>query len=263
MHRLAARQHGVVTTAQLLNAGVGRRSIARRVAAGWLIPLHRAVYQVGPVAAAHGREMAAVLACGEGAALSHASAAAIWGFGRQGDVVHVSVTRDVRSRQGIRVHRTTSLDAVVHDGLPLTDPARTLRDLERSATLDEVERAREQAAMLGLVLPDDDPYPEFTRSEGERRLKALCRAAQLPAPRMNARVAGWEVDAYWPAHKLIVEIDGWRYHGTRAAFERDRRRDAALMAAGYRVVRITWRRLTNEPHAVSAQLGALLTVRPA
>ena len=117
--------------------------------------------------------------------------------------------------------------------------------------------------MLGLVLPDDDPYPEFTRSEGERRLKALCRAAQLPAPRMNARVAGWEVDAYWPAHKLIVEIDGWRYHGTRAAFERDRRRDAALMAAGYRVVRITWRRLTKGPHSVTAQLGALLTVRPA
>ena len=262
MHRLAARQHGVVTTAQLLNAGVGRRSIARRVASGWLVPLHRGVYQVGPVAAPLGAEMAAVLACG--GALSHNTAAAIWGFGRRDHLVHVTVEGQARrARQGIRVHRTTSLSAVVHNGLPLTDPARTLRDLERSATVDEVERARERAAMLGLVLPDDDPYPEFTRSEGERRLKALCRAAQLPAPRMNARVAGWEVDAYWPAHKLIVEIDGWRYHGTRAAFERDRRRDAALMAAGYRVVRITWRRLTKEPHSVTAQLGALLTVRPA
>ena len=138
---------------------------------------------------------------------------------------------------------------------------RTLRDLARTTTNDEVERARERAAMLGLVLPDDDPYPEFTRSEGERRLRQLCNAAGLPAPRMNARVAGYEVDAYWPAHRLVVEIDGWRYHGTRQAFERDRRKDAALQAAGYRVVRITYRRLRNEPHAVSAQLGALLAVR--
>ncbi len=262
MHRLAARQHGVVTTAQLLDAGVGRRSIARRVASGWLVPLHRGVYQVGPVAAPLGREMAAILACG--GALSHQTAAAIWGFGRRDHVVHVTVEGQARrAREGVRIHRTASLDAVIHNGLPLTDPARTLRDLERSATIDEVERARERAAMLGLVLPDDDPYPEFTRSEGERRLKALCTAAHLPAPRMNARVAGYEVDAYWPAHKLIVEIDGWRYHGSRQAFERDRRKDAALQAAGYRVVRITWRRLTTEPHAVSAQLGALLTVRPA
>jgi predicted transcriptional regulator of viral defense system len=122
---LAARQHGVVTTAQLLDVGVGRRSIARRVSTGWLVPVHRGVYQVGPVVAKYGQEMAAVLVCGRGAALSHGSAAAIWGFGRRDDVVHVTVTRDVRSREGIRVHRTLSLKAVVHHGLPLTTPART------------------------------------------------------------------------------------------------------------------------------------------
>jgi very-short-patch-repair endonuclease len=255
---LAARQHGIVTTAQLLNAGVGRRSIARRVERGWLIPRFRGVYQVGPVAAQYGREMAAALACGEGAALSHQSAAAIWGFARDDDVVHVTVTRDVRSRAGLRVHRTLSLNAVVHQGLPLTDPARTLNDLERTLSTADIERARERAAMLGLVLPDDDPYPEFTRSEAEQRLKQLCKAAHLPTPRMNARVAGYEVDAYWPAHRLIVEIDGYAYHRTRAAFERDRTRDAALTAAGYRVIRITWRRLRDEPYSVSAQLGALL-----
>jgi hypothetical protein len=207
---LAARQHGVVTTAQLLTAGVGRRSIARRVEAGWLISLHRGVYQVGPVAARYGREMAALLACGKGAALSHQTAAAIWGFGVRDDVVHVPVTRDVRSRQGVRVHRTLSLNAAVHHGLPLITPARTLKDLRRTAAPDEVERAREQAAILGLVLADDGPYPEFTRSEGERRLRALCQAARLPLARMNAWVNGFEVDAYWPAQRLVVEIDGWR-----------------------------------------------------
>jgi very-short-patch-repair endonuclease len=191
--------------------------------------------------------------------LSHQSAAAIWGFGRRDDVVHVTVAkRGRRSRPGIRVHQTASLNAAVHNGLPLTTPAQTLNDLRRTLKPHELERAREHAAILRLVLDDDDPYPEFTRSEGERRLKRLCRAAHLPAPRMNARVAGYEVDAYWPAQRLIVEIDGWRYHRTRKRFEDDRRKDAALQAAGYRVVRITYNRLRDEPYAVSAQLGALL-----
>ena len=206
--------------------------------------------------------MAAVLAIGDGAALSHQSAAAIWGFGQGGREVHVTVARrGRRSRHGIRVHQTHSLNAAVHNGLPLTDPARTLDDLRRSATRDEVERAREQAAILGLVLPDDDPYPEFTRSEGERRLRALCRAAHLPAPRMNARVNGYEVDACWPAQRLVVEIDGWRYHRTRRRFEDDRRKDAALQVAGYRVVRITYRRLREEPYAIAAELAVLLDAR--
>ena len=255
---LAARQHGVVTTAQLLDAGVGRRSIARRVEAGWLVPLHRGVYRVGPTTARFEREMAAVLAIGGGATLSHRSAAAIWGFARSDRDVHVTVTRrGRRSRPGIKVHHTASLNAAVHDGLPVTGPARTLRDLKRVLTTSELDRAQEQAEILGLVAPDIT-VDGFTRSEAERRLKALCKAAQLPMPKTNARVAGHEVDAYWPAHNLIVEVDGYGYHGTRQAFERDRRKDAALQTAGYRVVRITWRRLTTEPLAVSAQLGALL-----
>ena len=260
---LAARQHGIVTTAQLLDAGVGRQAIARRVARGWLVALHRGVYQVGPVGAEYGREMAAVLGCGEGAALSHQSAAAVWGFGRRDRVVHVTVPGQARrSRPGVRVHRSLSLNAVVHNGLPLTTPARTLHDLRTVLTSQELDRAQEQAHILGLVIPDGgDAYPEFTRSENERRLRALCKAAQLPAPKMNARVAGHEVDAYWPAHRLIVEVDGYKYHRTRRRFESDRRKDAALTTAGYRVIRITARRLRNEPLAVSAQLGALL--RPA
>ena len=256
---VAGRQHGVVTTAQLAAAGLGPRAIAHRVAHRRLVRRHRGVYQVGPTAAPLSREMAAVLACG--GALSHQSAAAVWGFGRRDEVVHVTVEGDTaRSRPGIRVHHTLSLDAAVHDGLPLTGPARTLEDLERTLSTDEVERAREKAAILGLVLADDDPYPEFTRSEAERRLRQLCKAAHLPAPRMNARVAGYEVDAFWPAQRLVVEIDGWRYHRTRQRFEADRRKDAALQAAGFRVVRITYRRLRDEPYSVTAQLGALLTL---
>jgi very-short-patch-repair endonuclease len=262
---LAALQHGLVTTAQLLDAGVGRRAIARRVARGWLIPRFRGVYQVGPVAAQHGREMAAVLAIGGDAVLSHQSAAAIWGFGRphSGDV-HVTIARrGRRSRPGIRVHHTASLNAAVHNGLPLTTPARTLRDLARTLSSTELDRATEQAQILGLVVPDEAPEPGFTRSEAERRLKALCKAAGLPLPQTNARVAGYEVDAYWPEHRLIVEVDGWDYHRTRQAFERDRRKDAALQVAGYRVVRITWRTLTKEPIALGAQLAVLLAATPA
>jgi very-short-patch-repair endonuclease len=259
---LAARQHGIVTTAQLLAAGVGRRSIARRVDSGWLVSLHRGVYQVGPIAAPLGPEMAAILACG--GALSHQSAAAIWGFGQRDDVVHVTVEGPGRrTRPGVRVHRTLSLKAVVHNGLPLTTPFHTLQDLARVLTAAELDRATEQAHVLGLVIPDDAGEPEFTRSEAEERLKRLCKAAALPMPRTNARVAGYEVDAFWPAHKLIVEVDGYKYHRTRGRFERDRRKDAALTVAGYRVIRITWRQLRYEPYSVAAQLGALLSVRPA
>jgi very-short-patch-repair endonuclease len=257
---LAARQNGVVTTAQLLDAGVGRRAIARRVESGWLVPLHRGVYQAGPTTGRYAREMAAVLACGDGAVLSHDSAAAVWGFRpSHNGAVHITIEGQARrSRPGLRVHRTLSLDAAVQDGLPLTTPARTLQDLRRTLTSQELARAQHQAHVLGLVIPDDDRFPEFTRSEGERRLKALCKAARLPMPRMNARVAGWEVDAFWAAERLVVEIDGWQYHGTRHAFERDRRKDAALQAAGYRVVRFTARRLREEPYAVAAELALLL-----
>src|SRR5687768_14718047 len=214
---IAARQHGIVTTAQLLDAGVGRRSIARRVARGWLVRLYHGVYQVGPVTARYGAEMAAVLACGEEAVLSHQSAAAIWGIGKRDREIHVTVAGQARrSRPGLRVHRSLSLNAAVHNGLPLTDPARTLRDLRTVLPRHELDRAEEQAEILGLVIPDDASLSAgFTRSEAERRLKQLCKAAGLPIPRTNARVAGHEVDAYWPAERLIVEVDGYKYHRTR------------------------------------------------
>lgn len=261
---LAARQCGVVTTAQLAAAGLNRNAVAHRVANGRLTPLHRGVYQVGPIAAPRTREMAAVLATG--GVLSHHSAAAIWGIRppHDGDV-HITTTSAVRSREGIRVHRSASLAAAVHDGLPLATAARTIHDLAPLLPRHELDRAIEEAEIRKLITRDElrpalrgTDEPRFTRSEGERRLLALVRAAKLPVPLTNTKVAGWEVDAFWPRHKLIVEVDGFAYHGSRAAFERDRRKDAALTQAGYRVLRVTWRRLVHEPHAVVALLARLL-----
>jgi very-short-patch-repair endonuclease len=176
---------------------------------------------------------------------------------------------DARSRPGLRVHQTRSLNAAVHLGLPLTTAARTLHDLAPLLQPHELERAVEEAIIRGLATREEltgrpalrratIEEPQITRSEAERRLRALIRAARLPRAVTNTKVAGWEVDAFWPGEKLVVEVDGFAYHGNRAAFERDRRKDAALVAAGYRVIRITWRQLVDEPHTVVALLARLL-----
>ena len=133
----------------------------------------------------------------------------------------------------------------------------------------DLDRAVEEAIIRGLTRPQElstrpalrraaTVEPAITRSEAERRLLELIRAARLPRPRTNVVVAGWEVDELWPAHRLVVEIDGYAYHGNRAAFERDRRKDAALTTAGYRVVRVTWRQIVDEPHALVVLLARLL-----
>jgi very-short-patch-repair endonuclease len=268
--RAAAQQHGMVTLAQLAAAGLGRGAVAHRVARGRLTPRFRGVYQVGPIQAEHGREAAAVLAAGPGALLSHHTAAAIWGFtpDHPGDV-HVTVPSDARSRPGLTLHRSASLNAAVHNGLPLTTPARTLHDLARVLARKDLDRAVEEALIRGLATPEQlttrpalreatATEPTLTRSEAERQLRALIKAANLPAPATNVRVAGHEVDAYWPRQRLVAEVDGYKFHGGRAAFERDRRKDGALTAAGYTVVRVTWRQIKHEPHAVVALLARLL-----
>jgi very-short-patch-repair endonuclease len=212
--------------------------------------------------------MAAILATG--GVLARHSAAAIWGIRPPHDgEVHVVADRKARSRRGIRVHRSASLNAAVHLGLPLTTAARTLHDLAPHLSQGELDRAVEEAVIRGLTTPDElttrpalrratIEEPQITRSEAERRLRRLIKAARLPRAVTNVKVAGWEVDAFWPAYKLVVEVDGFAYHGNRAAFERDRRKDAALVAAGYRVIRITWRQLVDEPHVVVALLARLL-----
>jgi very-short-patch-repair endonuclease len=265
---VAARQHGVVTTADLAAAGIGARGVARRLADGWLRRLHRGVFLVGPLHGARTKEMAAVLACGSGAALSHCSAAALWGMTRPWlGPLEVTVTEGAsRGCAGIRVHRVQSVDprdTRRREGVPTTSPARTLLDIAALVTSAQLSRALEEAQVQRLVTArqvaalllrsggrrgaaalrealQNQHDPSLTRSEAERRLLEQIRAAGLPQPKTNQVVLGYEVDFVWPELKLIVEVDGYAFHSSRAAFERDRRRDARLTAAGYRVVRLTY-----------------------
>ena len=274
---IAARQHAVVSSAQLAAAGITSKGIGHRVRHGRLNRWHRGVYLVGPIEAARTAEMAALLACGiERYALSHGSAAALWGLRPRPSAVEVTVTKQLRPRAGLRIHRTAHLDpahVTTRHGLRLTTPARTLLDLAGHLPPHELERAVNEAQVQRLVTAHElhllagrsraldaalTLEPALTRSEAESQLLALIRAARLPRPRANARVGRHEVDFLWPEQRLIVEVDGFAYHSSRAAFERDRARDAELQAAGYRVIRITWRQLTTEPEAVIARLAAAL-----
>jgi very-short-patch-repair endonuclease len=288
--RIAARQNGVVSRTQLLAAGVAASSIDRRLRAGRLHPVHRGVYLVGHVAMPDGApEMAAVLAYGRGAVISHHTATFWWQFlphpAEQRPIDITVAGRHPGRRSDIRVHRVASLarrDFWIRDSVPITTPARTLLDLAAVASADELDRAFAEAQVLRLVdargledqiarnlgrrglcalrrLIDDGPGP--TRNEAERRLLRLVRDAGLPEPRVNTRIGRYEVDFLWPEHRLAVEIDGFAAHGNRRAFERDRNRDAALAAAGYTVLRITWRQLVGRPEAVVARIAAALAVR--
>ena len=166
------------------------------------------------------------------------------------------------------------LQRSLNAGVPVTTPLRTLRDLASTTTAGDLERAVEEAQVQRLVTRDEverlrgragaaarGREPSLTRSEAERRLLQLVRAAQLPAPRTNVRVGRHEVDLLWPDERVIVEVDGFAFHATRTAFERDRAKDRALQAAGYLVLRITWRQLVDEPEAVVAALAAALAQR--
>ncbi len=280
--QIAARQHGVVSRAQLLSAGLPATAIDYRVRVGRLQLVHRGVYGVGHCPTSRpARAMAAVLACGSGAVLSHRSAAALWEIDpRWREPLEVTSTHHPRPR-GIRVHRTRSLTAThvtSRLGIPVTTPARTLLDLTHVLDDRALTRAANQAQVLRLVrldhfaallasgpgratarlrrLVETDDAP--TRSVFEDAFLAFVERHGLPRPRVNRRVVGHEVDMLWPAERLIVELDGYAYHGHRRSFEHDRERDADLLAAGYRVVRVTWRRLRDRPVPEAARLQSLL-----
>jgi predicted transcriptional regulator of viral defense system len=288
IQELAAGQHGVVSLPQLRSLGLGASGVRRRAAQGKLRRLHRGVYSIGLAApSAEARYMAAVLACGPGAALSHRSAAAHLGL-RPCSRHPIDVTapgRPGRTRAGIDMHRAHGLeprDVIPIDGIPCTTVARTLLDLaetiDRAALERAVERAetlrsfdltavedvlgragrRTGATTLRAALAAYSPEPAFTRSELERRFIALCGKAGLPRPQVNLHRHGFEVDFTWPDRSLMVEADSLRHHGTRAAFERDRRRDQRLTVEGWRVVRFTWRQVVDEPDTVVATLRTLL-----
>jgi hypothetical protein len=278
---LAGRQHGVVATRQLSALGLARGGVAARARAGRLHRVHRGVYAVGhTVLTVNGRRMAAVLAAGPGAVLSHASAAALW------DIRPTSATRidvSVRSaggrakRPGLRIHRTPTLqtdEITAHQGIRVTSPARTLLDLASSLPRRALERALDEAeirelydrraleavalahagehgarALAEALAQDGDPV--LTDSELEEIMLGLCDEQQLERPTPRAWVAGLRVDFLFAASRLVVETDGYRYHRTRRAFERDRERDAILARAGYRTLRFTHRQLTREPALVA------------
>jgi very-short-patch-repair endonuclease len=219
------------------------------------------------------------------AVASHAAAAVLWDM-LDPEAIRAEVTvvgREVHSRDGLIVHRVASLhpaDVRRRRGIPVTAPARTLLDLAGSESQLVLENALAECRRRGLARDGEiraalDRAPRrpgvgglralldahraaLTRSKAERLLLALIRAAELPEPLANATVCGHMVDLLWPEQRLIVEFDGWETHGRRGCFETDRRRDQRLVAAGYRVIRITWRQLEREPYALIARLAAAL-----
>jgi hypothetical protein len=282
---LAARQHGVVGRGQLVALGVGQRAIDHRIARRQLHPVHAGVFAVGhPLRSATGSWMAAVLACGEGAVLSHRSAAALWGVRRFDGRPHVTVGRTLR-RPGIHTHRVAlPPDEVTTElGIPVTTPARTLFDLAGLVTRQRLEAAITEAEVRRLTSPTSladlvARYPgrrgiatlravledtgslgrTLTRSELEIAFLALVDTNGLPRPITNRKSDHGELDATWPAARLVVELDGFATHGTRRAFEADRARDRALLLAGWRVVRLTARQLTTDGETIARQLRILL-----
>jgi very-short-patch-repair endonuclease len=286
--RLADLQAGLLTRDQLRAAGFGRGAIRHRLTNGRLHPYHPGVYLLGrPSREPLADEMAAVLLFKGFAVLSHRSAGALLGLsGRPDSVTLTIVGKDARSRPGLTIHRATRLDPrdirTTH-GLPHTSPARTLVDLAGETTDDELAEAsawvlhrhrtsrreitgaidraphHKGTATLRAVLGADTGY---TEAAGERALLALLRQAGLPLPATQVPICGYRVDFLWPGHQLVVEIDGFEFHGDRAAFERDRERDQVLAAAGYRVIRITYRQLEERPYALVARLAQLLGPRP-
>jgi very-short-patch-repair endonuclease len=282
---VAARQHGVVSLRQLHAAGLSEKAIRHRVAHGHMTRLHSGVYRVGQLTSPFAEPFAAVLACGPTAVLSHDAAAALHGIAqRRPGPVDVTVTAGRPRPRGVRVHRAAlpPEERAERDGIAVTTAARALVDVAPTWRRRELEHGVEQAVVLGLA-PEaeleaaarsrrrgaarlrrvlaDLGTPSLTRSEAERRLLELIRSAQLPHPVANARVGRFEVDLLWPRERLVVEVDGFAFHSTRQAFERDRARDAALQLAGHRVIRITWRQLVRERFAVVATLSAALQPR--
>jgi very-short-patch-repair endonuclease len=279
---MARRQHAVVTSAQLRDADLGRDAVAHRIRTGWLRRRHRGVYLVGPLEGEHSRAMAAVLAVGLGGVAEPrrcrrpvGTATTAEGTDRR----HRGRPRDA-GPPGIRTHAVRLHPRhAARKRHPRHQPRRTLLDLAATLPQRDLDRAVEQAqvqrqASLHSLNEQFKRYPghrgaealakaiqtdpKLIRSRLERRMLALIRAARLPTPATNATVCDWEVDLVWHARRLVVELDSYTFHSSRHAFERDRRKDRELQAGGYRVIRFTWRQITDEPEAVIAALATAL-----
>jgi very-short-patch-repair endonuclease len=289
--RRSRAQNGAIDTEQLRAAGLTRHAIHARVKRGRLVRQFHGAYVVGdPELMPLARQSAALLSLGPTALLSHRSAAALWGLATADpemiDVTIVGCNR--RPREGVRLHRVQRLDPrdiATQSNLRVTSPARTMLDFAVQATpteladafgearakrlltdaaltgaLKRAPRNHQGAALVRTMLREGGTYD---RSKAERLMRRLCRQAQLPQPLVNVRLSGFLVDFYWPDHRLIVEVDGYGTHGSRRAFESDRRRDQVQAAAGYLVIRITWRQLQDEPLAVIARIAQAMVQRAA
>jgi Transcriptional regulator, AbiEi antitoxin/Protein of unknown function (DUF559) len=256
--QFAARRHGVVSREQLMELGFDRGTIARRVESGRLHRLYRGVYAVGhTVIPREGRWLAAVMACGDGAALSHRSAASLWGIRPSAAArldVTVSRTSGVRSSSAIAVHRPRRTPrTTTRHGIPVTTPGQTLADLAIGLPRRDLEKAVEMAEVrkLHVALPEGHPGVQRVRDAAagalavttdsplEDAFLALCDDHHIPRPLVQPVVEGHRVDFCWPDERLIVETDGYEHHCTRAAFGRDRAKDAQLTVRGWRVLRFT------------------------
>jgi very-short-patch-repair endonuclease len=269
----ATGQDGIIERRQLLALGVTAAAIDHRVRTGRLIVLYRGVYAVGHAALSErGTLRAALIAAGPTAAHSHRTAAARWKLiPSMPPFVEVTVTRKgPRSRRGLKIHETMRPpDVRILDSLPLTAPLRTLADLAATQSPRLLERMCAEALVLKLVTQDELDAAGIlgpglatpTRSEFERRFFAALRRAGLPRPSSNYPIARYEADFAWPDERVVVETDGWEFHGHRTAFDNDRARDAYLAAHGWVVVRVTWRQLRDRPMLVMVQLAQTLTRR--
>ena len=280
--RLASAQHGVVTRTQLLNAGVTTDEVRRRVRSGALLRVHRGVYRVGHSAPSlEARYLAAVLACGDDARLSGRAAAHLFGLVKA-RAPRAEVTAPRKRRvEGVRVRRgrIEPPDRAAYRGIPVTTVPRTLVDLAADLALYDLARACHEAgvrfrttpaqvtevlarrprspgaAHLRLVLTGDT---RVTLSALERRFLALVREHRLPLPRTNRVAGAYRVDCRWADRRLTVELDSYRFHHSRHAWEQDRRREREARARGDDFVRYTWRDVFEEPAATMAELRRLL-----
>lgn len=261
----AARRHGVFSLTDVVDLGMTRKMLTARVAAGRLFRLHQGVYSVVPprLLKIEGRWLAAVLACGPESVLSHTAAAALWDIrGIPSGAIHVSVPNSTgrAKRRGITIHRTSTLlpsQTTLRRSIPVTSSARTLSDLRRTLPLPQYDAALRKAEIRHLDT-DAAGGQEPGMTAFEQRLIALCRRHGLPMPRAQQIIGPYTVDFLWPDARLIAEMDDFKTHGTKSAFESDRARDAWLTANGCRVLRFTWRQVQDDPVQVVAVLRRAL-----
>jgi very-short-patch-repair endonuclease len=287
LRELGTAQHGVVRRAQLIERGLSMHTVDRLVRVRRLVVVQRGVYQIGPLPLPRAGELAATLAGGPDARVSHRNAAHLAGMLDADHVTGVEVTVPRRRRRriaGVRIHRVRDLRAdelTRIDGIPVTTPARTLLDLAETARGRVVEQAYATALRMRLVTSDamraiverhpthrgaplwqrllaQHDTPSFTRSRAEEKLLALTQKALLPRPELNVQILGHEVDFVWRDARVIAEVDGYAFHAASRSFGADRRRDAELTAAGYRVLRFTWSDLGEHRLATIVRLAQAL-----